>query len=191
VSKADTFREPVTDHKVIAGVLAGERRALEQLYSHYFPPIRTMILRNSGTEDEAKDVFQDAVCVLYDKVTSSEGFSLTSQLNTYLYAICRRLWLKELKANSRLTGELGYVEEEASLEMDLALHQEKEEQFERMQSALEKMGEPCRGILTDFYIKNLSMQEISEKFEYTNADNAKNQKYKCLQRLKKLYFNKK
>lgn len=190
MSKADIFREPVTDHKVIAGMLAGDRRAFEQLYSHYFPPIRTMIIRNSGTEDEAKDVFQDAVCVLYDKVSSTEGFFLTSQLNTYLYAICRRLWLKELKSNSRLTGEMEYVEQEASLELDLALHQEKEEQFERMQVALEKIGEPCRGILTDFYLKNLSMQEISEKFEYTNADNAKNQKYKCLQRLKRLYFNK-
>lgn len=191
MSKADTFREPYTDHKVVAGVLAGDRWAFERLYSHYFPPIRTMIVRNSGTEDEAKDVFQDAVCVLYDKVTSPEGLSLTSQLNTYLYAICRRLWLKELKMSSRFLSEMDLIEDEPSLDLDLALHHEKEKQFGRMQDALDQLGEPCKSILTDFYIQDLSMQEISEKFQYTNADNAKNQKYKCLQRLKRLYFNKK
>jgi predicted DNA-binding protein YlxM (UPF0122 family) len=54
--------------------------------------------------------------------------------------------------------------------------------------ALEGLGEPCKSIIEDFYIADLSMEEISVKFNYTNADNAKNQKYKCLQRLKKLFF---
>ena len=50
------------------------------------------------------------------------------------------------------------------------------------------LGEPCRTLLEDFYIKASSMQDITEKFGYTNADNAKNQKYKCLMRLKKMFF---
>jgi hypothetical protein len=51
------------------------------------------------------------------------------------------------------------------------------------------MGEPCKTILEDYYIRKMSMQDISEKFGYTNAENAKNQKYKCLMRLKKLFFD--
>ena len=57
-----------------------------------------------------------------------------------------------------------------------------------MKKALENLGEPCKTIIQDFYIHNLSMQDICEKFGYTNTDNAKTQKYKCLQRLKKLFF---
>ncbi|MEO1653708.1 MAG: sigma-70 family RNA polymerase sigma factor, partial [Bacteroidota bacterium] len=66
--------------------------------------------------------------------------------------------------------------------------EEKEIQFNKMAEAMEKLGEPCRSILRDFYLKKMSMQEICEKMGYTNADNAKNQKYKCLQRLKKIFF---
>ncbi|RZK15573.1 MAG: sigma-70 family RNA polymerase sigma factor, partial [Flavobacterium sp.] len=53
---------------------------------------------------------------------------------------------------------------------------------------LDHLGEPCKTIIQDFYIHNLSMQDICEKFGYTNTDNAKTQKYKCLQRLKKIFF---
>jgi hypothetical protein len=57
-----------------------------------------------------------------------------------------------------------------------------------MEVALDSLGEPCRSILEDFYIAELNMEDIRVKFGYTNADNAKNQKYKCLQRLKKVFF---
>ena len=68
-------------------------------------------------------------------------------------------------------------------------HEEKDQQFLLMDKSLTQLGEPCKTIIEDFYIHNLSMQDICEKFGYTNADNAKTQKYKCLQRLKKLFFN--
>ena len=57
-----------------------------------------------------------------------------------------------------------------------------------MENALSKVGEPCKGILEAFYINKKQMQEIATLFKYTNADNAKTQKYKCLTRLKKLFF---
>lgn len=53
---------------------------------------------------------------------------------------------------------------------------------------MENLGEPCKTLLKDFYVYKLSMDEISEKFGYTNSDNAKTQKYKCLQRLKRYFF---
>lgn len=57
-----------------------------------------------------------------------------------------------------------------------------------MQQSISKLGEPCKSILEAFYFKKQNMQEIAENFGYTNAENAKNQKYKCLMRLKKLFF---
>ena len=58
-----------------------------------------------------------------------------------------------------------------------------------MEVSMNGLGEPCRTILEDYYVNKLSMMEICEKFGYTNADNAKNQKYKCLMRLKKMFFS--
>ena len=74
------------------------------------------------------------------------------------------------------------------VEEDLAAADEQEEKFNKMGEALCLLGEPCKTLLEDFYIQDLSMQTITEKLGYTNADNTKNQKYKCLMRLKKLFF---
>ena len=169
------------------GVARGDANSLERLYRDYFPMILNMVLQHNGTEDEAKDVFQEAVIVLYDKVKQSD-FELTSQLKTYLYSICRRLWLKQLGSKSRTFRDVAAYEDTIAVEEDLARHQEKDLQLTMMEQALDELGEPCRTIIRDFYIANLSMQEICEKFGYTNSDNAKTQKYKCLQRLKKLFF---
>ena len=65
---------------------------------------------------------------------------------------------------------------------------ENEIKIEVMNMSMTKLGEPCKSLIEDFYVHHLSMGEISDKFGYTNAENAKNQKYKCLQRLKKIFF---
>jgi len=70
----------------------------------------------------------------------------------------------------------------------VSVYEEREQNLNRMQESIGQLGEPCKTLLTDFYMARLGMDEIADKFGYTNADNAKNQKYKCLQRLKKIFF---
>ena len=175
------------DAVILEGVARGDAGSLERLYRDYFPMILNMIVQNNGTEEEAKDVFQEAVIVLYDKVKQHD-FELTSRLKTYIYSVCRRLWLKQLGSKDRTFRDVAAYEDIIVVEEDLAMHEEKDLQLTMMEQALDELGEPCRTIIRDFYIVNLSMQEICDKFGYTNADNAKTQKYKCLQRLKKLFF---
>lgn len=146
-----------------------------------------LICSNSGTEQEAKDIYQEAVIAFYEKARQ-EHFTLSCKIKTYLYAICRRLWLKRLMEKRRFIGNIEEAETFVEIEEELVDIEEKEKRFERMGEALSGLGEPCRSIMEDFYIHDLSMEDISAKFGYTNADNAKNQKYKCLQRLKKLFF---
>jgi len=176
-----------SDALTLKGVARGDAGSLEGLYRDYFPMILNMVVQNNGTEEEAKDIFQEAVIVLYDNVKRSD-FALTSQLKTYIYAVCRRLWLKQLGSKDRTFRDVAAYEDVIAVEEDLALHEEKDLQLTMMEQALDELGEPCRAIIHDFYIANMSMQEICDKFGYTNSDNAKTQKYKCLQRLKKLFF---
>lgn len=175
------------DLKTVNGIALGDAAALETLYRDYFPMVLNMVIQNSGTEDEAKDVFQEGVIVLYDRIKQGD-FELSSRLKTYIYSVCRRLWLKQLGGQGRMFYDVEHYAEIIPVEDDLARHKERDDQMMLMEQALEELGEPCRTIIQDFYMRNLSMQEICEKFGYTNADNAKTQKYKCLQRLKKLFF---
>jgi RNA polymerase sigma factor (sigma-70 family) len=176
-----------TDREVVLGILNNSDDALNKLYIGYFPMVLQFILNNNGDEDDAKDVYQEGIIVLYNKVKSGD-FELSSKLKTYIYSVCRRIWLKKLAQQSKKTNNISDFEDIISTDVDIEDHEQKEEQFDKMQSALLNLGEPCKTIIQDFYLNNLSMQDISEKFGYTNTDNAKTQKYKCMQRLKKLFF---
>ncbi|UFH56796.1 RNA polymerase sigma factor [Spirosoma sp. KNUC1025] len=187
-------RLPVlTDEELLTGLANGSDDALSQLYRRYFPMVLHFVTTNSGSEDDAKDIYQEALIVLYEKVRSG-SLELHCQLKTYLYSIGRRLWLKQLTQRSRYM--VRDIETPASDELaleqisdDVLDHEERDRQFTLMADSLDRLGEPCRTLLEDFYIQHLSMQDITEKFGYTNADNAKTQKYKCLMRLKRLFFS--
>ena len=176
------------DRELLEGLRSGDNSVISYIYKTCYPSVSHLITGNNGSEDEAKDVFQEAVMVLYDKVTH-ENFELSSKLSTFLYAVSRRLWLKQInkRENAMGTSDSGGLEI-ADVESDVQIHLQKEHEFAKMDSAMNQLGEPCQTILRDFYIRNKSMNEICEKFGYTNTDNAKTQKYKCLQRLKKLFF---
>jgi RNA polymerase sigma factor (sigma-70 family) len=74
------------------------------------------------------------------------------------------------------------------VEEDIEEHERRDEEFELMEKAISNLGEPCKSLIEAFYIQKRNMQDIASQFGYTNADNAKNQKYKCLMRLKKIFF---
>lgn len=179
-----------TDNEAILGILNNSEVMLKRIYVAYFPMVLQLVINNSGNEDDAKDVYQEGIIVLYHKVRAG-NFELSSKLKTFIYSVCRRLWLKRLNQMSRYGGDIQDFQEYLPVEEELATHEEKDMQFDKMAGALGLLGEPCKTIIEDFYIKNRSMQDICEKFGYTNADNAKTQKYKCLQRLKKLFFQQK
>jgi len=174
------------DEALISGIRNDDDRALSELYKIHYPMVAHFILSNSGTQDEAKDIFQETVLIFYEKIKDG-SLTLTCQIKTYLYSVCRRLWLKKLAEKNRFSGVID-SENFISLETEAELPEETEEKYAVMERAMNMLGEPCRTLLEDFYIKASSMQDITEKFGYTNADNAKNQKYKCLMRLKKMFF---
>ncbi|MDN3547161.1 RNA polymerase sigma factor [Mucilaginibacter aquaedulcis] len=176
-----------TDSEIVLGILNNSEIVLKKLYTTYFPMVLQLIINNNGNEDDAKDIYQEAIIVLYNKVKSGQ-FELSSKLKTYIYSVCRRLWLKRLSQMNRYGGDIRDFEEYLPVDDEVDNHNERDIQFDKMENALQLLGEPCKTIMEDFYIHNRSMQDICERFGYTNADNAKTQKYKCLQRLKKLFF---
>ena len=175
------------ERQLLEALALNDGAVIEAIYRDNYPIIQAFVLNNNGNSDEARDIFQEAMIVVYEKAVSG-NFELNCLLKTYLYSVCRRLWLKRLQHLQRYVNLVENVEETVAVEEDLELHEKHNADFILMENAMSKIGEPCKSLLDAYYIQKKNMQEIATDFGYTNADNAKTQKYKCLVRLKKLFF---
>ena len=177
-----------TDTEFIEGIRSNDDQVLNALYKKYYSVVLRYVLNNSGTEEEAQDIYQEAIIVLFRNAGNS-NFELSATLQTYIYSIASRLWLKQIHKNSSLVRINNQSEkDQIDVSQEVIEHEERESQIQKMSSCLVDLGEPCKTLIEDFYVNQLSMDQIAEKFGYTNSDNAKTQKYKCLQRLKRLFF---
>ena len=172
-----------TDVQLIEGLQASDDKSFEYFYKNYFPIIRHFIILNSGTGDDAKDVFQECLIELYEKI-KSKSFKLNCSIKTYFYSMCRNQWMTRLKKMSR---SVSLKETHFEIVVVDNLFERNDSINERQRLILnmvKKLGDSCQKILVMFYYDNISMADIANRLGYTNADNAKNQKYKCLQKLK-------
>lgn len=172
---------------ILRAIGNNDKAAIETVYKENYGLIQHFVVSNNGSEEDARDIFQEAMMVLYEKAKNPE-FVLTCQIKTYLYSVCRRLWLKRLQQSRRLESHVESFEKVVPVEDDLEDHDKLNQQYQVMRTAMGKIGEPCKSLIEAFYVHRKNMHEIAGYFGYTNADNAKNQKYKCLVRLKKLFF---
>lgn len=181
-----------TEQELLILLSKGDRQATEQVYKHHGKVITAWIQNHGGSSSDAADILQEAMVVLYEK-SQHEDFRLTCKIGTYLFAIGKHLWYKKLQKQQRQPGILpesaGDDDTDWAYEEDIKTHEERELHYEQLNNALEQIGEPCRSLLKAFYHKDKSMQEIAQEFGYTNPDNAKTQKYKCLNRLRKIFYN--
>lgn len=182
------MKQENSEQLLLKGLARNETKAVETIYRENYNMVQALVINNNGSADDAKDVFQEAMIVLYEKVRSG-NFELNCQIKTYVYSVCRRLWLKKLQHLSRYTGEIVNIDETVPVEEDIGEHEKRNSEFEMMEKAIGSLGEPCKSLLEAFYLQKRNMQEIASSFGYTNADNAKTQKYKCLMRLKKIFFS--
>lgn len=177
----------LNEKELLQGLAKNDREAIEAIYRGHYQMIQGLVMNNNGSAEDAKDIFQETMIVLYNKV-HSPVFELNCQLKTFMYSVARRLWLKKLEQASRFLPAMETTDGMIDVNEELALHQKRNAEFEMMEAALQKIGEPCRSLLEAYYLKNQSMLQLAENFGYTNAENAKTQKYKCLMRLKKIFF---
>ena len=176
-----------TDEDILNALRDNRSAAFNHIYSNIYPVISAYIKRNSGSEEKAKDVFQEAMIIFYEKVMN-EDFKLTASIQTYLFAVCKNLWLKDLRDNRKEIP----VDLQGQKDFDGAREEDPFFQSDRIstltksvQEYLIKLGNPCRKILIYYYYFKYSMETISEKLGYASSDSVKSQKYKCIERLKR------
>ena len=171
------------DDTIIELLKSGKQnKAFLKLYKNY-PQVEKLILSKGGYKEDAKDVFQEALIIFYEKVCNTK-FNLTSAIGTYLYSVSSFLWkdqhLKRKRKQSVIV-DFEFTSEEAA-EFQEAI--EREEKFKKIEQVLAQIGEKCLQILTLFYYNGLTMKAIATKVGLKSEKIAKNQKYKCLERAK-------
>jgi RNA polymerase sigma factor (sigma-70 family) len=176
-----------TERRLLEGLAVRDYTAANVIYRENYGMVQSFVLQNNGSYDDARDVFQETMIVLFEK-SKDPNFSLTCQIRTFVYSVSRRIWLKRLQQSHRFGAPVELLEDAVAVDDEIAEKEQIDRDFLTMDAALKNIGEPCKSLLEAYYIQKRTMLEIAETFGYTNADNAKNQKYKCLIRLKKLFF---
>jgi DNA-directed RNA polymerase specialized sigma24 family protein len=161
-------------------LLADRTRTLTGLYQRTLPMVRRHVLERGGTTQDAKDVFQDALVVFYEKTVSGR-LILTSSASTYLVGVCRHLWQQELTRRNRLPlSELDEAHEQLSDTVEAepapAL---------AVLDYVARLGEKCQRILLSFYYFQQPLAQIATENNYDSIRSATVQKFKCLERLRK------
>jgi RNA polymerase sigma factor (sigma-70 family) len=169
------------DQQIIQFLKAGNySKASEKLYA-YFPVIKKLVLKNSGSKQDAEDVYQEALIILMNKLQNPE-FKLTSSLNTYVYSVCRFLWNDELKKkNKKISIEI--KGNESFLEEDVIPTKDEHDQ-KLAEKAFDLLGEKCKDLLRLFYFKKMNLKDVAAKLGFGSENVAKNQKYRCLEKAK-------
>jgi len=173
---------PDNDIQLWSLLKADYKTAFGKLYREHFRMVEYFITKNSGSVADAEDIFQDAMLVVFDK-SRDTGFELSCALSTFVYSVARNLWLKRLRSIKNQVNVADF-EDHLNIPVEDEDAGENAGQIDKVRAAIETLGENCRKILVLFYYQKVSMQQIAEQLGYTNPDNAKNQKYKCLQQLK-------
>ena len=167
----------MTEQELFARICKGDEQALEIVYQKNYRMMVRLVTSNNGTEEEARDVYQEAVVVFWQKAIKGD-LVLTSKMSTYIYSICLNLWRKELERKKRFSSE----------EKDSAhvMEQDKAERARIIRESINKLDDTCRKVLTYYYFDGMSMKDIAEKVGFANTDTAKTKKYKCKKKLDEL-----
>jgi RNA polymerase sigma factor (sigma-70 family) len=182
-----------TDEELLVMLANGNSKAMQQIYSMCYSSTEKMVFKLGGTRDDAFDVFQDSITILYEKA-KARSLDLSCKLNTYVTAIAKHIWLRKQQQNKRIfiaNYDIGESENGMNIADDVKEFDIKELNATLLSASLKLLGEPCSKIISAYYIQNKSMQWIVDEYGYTNTDNAKTQKYKCLNRLRKIFFDQK
>jgi RNA polymerase sigma factor (sigma-70 family) len=147
--------------------------------------VTALVTRSHGTIDDANDVLQDALIVLWERVRQGR-FEARAKLSTFVYATAKNIWLRQLARRRREVATDMQPDFNAAGDPSPLEEMMETEAAQRIAGALSHLGEPCKSLLTLFYWEEASMQEIAERLGFANAETAKSKKYQCKQALHKL-----
>ncbi|WP_179022441.1 RNA polymerase sigma factor [Winogradskyella forsetii] len=174
----------------IEAVKNNDPQVLKNLYVNNYPKIEILVLRNSGSKDQAKDIYQDAFLAVWQNIKQDKFIPKSeSSINGYLYTIAKNKWLDVLRSSGYkktiVASQLGHFEIKDEENNDIDDDILKDKRLEDVMLAFKNLGAACKSLLRMFYFEKKSMKFIAEELALDSAS-TRNKKYRCMQKLKSL-----
>lgn len=184
-----------TDHQLqlINAIKANDQIALKQFYKSNYYKIEALVLKNSGSIEHAKDIYQDSFIAVW-KNLKAKKFEPKNEtaLQGYLYQIAKNKWMDVLRSNTfkktnTLTNEtLAFLKEETNDEPS----EDNEVKLKLTMSAFKNLAQPCKQLLTNFYYEKKSLRAIASELQLEEAS-VRNKKYRCMEKLRSIVLSSK
>ncbi len=173
----------VENQKYMEGIKKGDPKVIRSIYKQYEKAILHLVQTNKGSREDAHDVFQEGIMLMYQKSKKSD-FQLTSSFSTYFYAVCRNIWSNKSrkKSNSEVTFDnkmLSIIEGLSTTDI------EENEEYALYRKKFLELGEDCQKVL-DLFLHKTGMKEIMKQMGYGSVSYAKKRKFLCKQKLVQL-----
>lgn len=174
-----------TNEELLSGILRNDNLILQYIYKNFFYKINFFIKKNSGDDEDSNDIFQEAIIILYRKLKAND-LVLDCSFETYLYSVCRFLWLKQLekRKNEREKIQDNHEFNEDIYDRSLEETAEMNEKYSLYQKHFKNLGKDCQKILQLFFDK-VPLKQIAQVMGFQSEKYAKKRKYKCKEYLVK------
>jgi len=178
-----------SDEAIIEGLRLRSDYIIKYIYQELFPMIMFLVTKNNGNEEDAEDVFQDSLIIVFKKIKADE-LELSCSFRTYIYSICRNLWLQKLSKRKQYTREFNDVEDYVTMtEYNIKNNNLDElEKFRLYQQHFLTLNKDCQKVLL-LFMKKMSLKEIAVEMGFKTEKYAKTRKYLCKEELKKRIIN--
>lgn len=172
----------LNDKEILKAIRTGDNESvLSNLYKDVLPHIKKYIISNSGSYEDAKDIFQDTVVIFYNQVKLNR-FDERKEIGAFMYSVARNLWINKAKRDNKLvnTAEFDDSEEEG---MDVLADMITAEKAKAIEDLMGRVGEECKKLLMYTIYDKISLKEIAVKMGYSSDQVAKTYSYRCRQKL--------
>ncbi|MFP2997077.1 sigma-70 family RNA polymerase sigma factor [Spongiivirga sp. MCCC 1A20706] len=177
----------LTDQDLFNALKNGSEQAFKKVYEDNREKFVLFAKRYDLTDDEVIDIYQDAYIVFHENIVSGKIKQFTSTISTYLFSIGKFMIMDKMRKNNKTIRSekvMSVVKEEVDIndfEIDITAPSERQLLLKKFFSSL---GEQCQKILTLFYYRGLTIDEIMEVGNYASKNVVKSQKSRCLKTLK-------
>ncbi|MGQ7871256.1 RNA polymerase sigma factor [Sunxiuqinia sp. sy24] len=174
-----------TNEELLHGILRNDNLILQYIYKNFFYKINFFIKKNSGDDEDSNDIFQEAIIIIYRKLKAND-LVLDCSFETYIYSVCRFLWLKQLekRKNEREKIQDNHDFNEDIYDSGFEETAEKNEKYKLYQKHFKNLGKDCQKILQLFFDR-VPLKQIAQVMGYQSEKYAKKRKYKCKEYLVK------
>lgn len=173
-------------NKILESIRKGEDdKALRYLYKDPLNKIRKYVLSNSGTMEDADDIFQDAVVTLFHYVKKGK-YKTEYDLDGFLFRVARNSWIDKVRNSSKFVKQefRGFdLSDSDDDQLDEIIQKEKLSVFHLI---FNKLEDKCKQILHYAVFEKKSMKEIKSLLGYKDEKVVKTQHYRCKQYFSKL-----